>query len=283
MIVDAWMQHPSGRMLNHEMFESLRRWTNSLDVPETIPVQFTLAAMDAARVDVGVICAWYGPDGPLIDNDEVAALVAAHPKRFVGLASVDLRRPVAAVHELRRAVKELGLVGLRVLPWLWQLPADDRLMYPLYVECVELGIPFCLQVGHTGPLRPSEFGRPIPYLDRVALDFPDLVIVAGHIGYPWTREMIALAEKYPNVYIDTSAYKPKRYPPELVSWMRKRGRDKVLFGTNWPMIPPANCLAQLDVLELDDQAKERFLSGNAIEVFGLEPDEHTIFGLEPEG
>ena len=98
--------------------------------------------------------------------------------------------------------------ALRVLPWLWNLPPNDRRYYPLYAECVELGVPFCLQVGHTGPMCPSEPGRPIPYLDEVALEFPELVIVGGHIGYPWTDEMISLATKYPNVHIDTSAYKP---------------------------------------------------------------------------
>jgi predicted TIM-barrel fold metal-dependent hydrolase len=81
-------------------------------------------------------------------------------------------------------------------------------------------IPFCLQVGHTGPLCLSEPGRPIPYLDHVALEFPELKIVAGHIGYPWTEEMIALAAKYPNVHIDTSAYTVPRYPRELVDYMR---------------------------------------------------------------
>src|SRR6185312_15207014 len=95
---------------------------------------------------------------------------AAHPGRFTGLASVDLSRPMDGVRELRRAVRQLGLRGLRVLPWLWGLPPNDRRYYPLYAECVELGVPFCLQVGHTGPLRSSEPGRPIPYLDDVALE-----------------------------------------------------------------------------------------------------------------
>ena len=141
--------------------------------------------------------------------------------------------------------------------------------YPLFVECVELGIPFCTQVGHTGPLRPSETGRPIPYLDEVALDFPDLVIVAGHIGYPWTAEMIALATKYENVYIDTSAYTVRRYPPELVGYMRGHGRRKVMFGTNYPMITAAKALEGLDDLGLDDDAKASFLGGNAARVFGI--------------
>ena len=117
-----------------------------------------------------------------------------------------------------------------MVPWLWNLPPSDRRYYPLYAECIERGIPFCLQVGRTGPLCPSEPGRPIPYLDTVALEFPELVIVGGHIGYPWTAEMISLATKYPNVYIDTSAYKASRYPTELVDYLRGHGRHKVLLG-----------------------------------------------------
>jgi len=86
----------------------------------------------------------------------------------------------------------------------------------------------------------SETGRPIPYIDQVALDFPELVIVGGHVGYPWTEEMIAVCRKHPNVYIDTSAYTSKRLPPELVSYMNSQsGRSRVLFGTNWPMVSPA--------------------------------------------
>ena len=89
------------------------------------------------------------------------------------------------------------------------------------------------------------------------------MIVAGHIGYPWTEEMVALARKYPNVYIDTSAYTARRYPPELVRYLRADGRRKVLFGSNFPMIPPARALEHLDALELDDEARELFLEGNA--------------------
>ena len=269
MIVDAWIQHPTPGFVGHEMFASLRRWMGMTEVPDAIPVEFTLAALDAAGVDRALVSAWHGPGGALISNDEVARVVDSSPGRFAGVASVDLHRPMDAVRELRRAVKELGFVGLRMLPWLWGLPPDDRRYYPLYAECVELAIPFCLQVGHAGPLRPSEPGRPIPYLDNVCCDFPELVIVGGHIGYPWTQEMIALATKYENVYIDTSAYKPKRYPPELVAYMKRHGQQKVLFGSNFPMIQPAQCLAQLDLLELDAEARAAFVGGNAARVFGL--------------
>jgi len=250
------------------MFDTLKRWLGVDEIPQ-IPLEVTLAALEAGGVDKALLTAWWGPPGALIDNDEVAAWVRRAPDRLVGVASVDLRRPMDGVRELRRSVEELGMRALRVLPWWWDLPPDDRRYYPLYAACIDLGIPFCLQVGHTGPLCPSEPGRPIPYLDHVALEFPELVIVGGHIGYPWTHEMLSLATKYPNVYIDTSAYKPARYPPELVAYLRGHGRRKVLFASNYPMVQPAECAAQMDVLGLDEETRRLFLHDNAARVFGL--------------
>ena len=268
-IVDAWMQHPTPDFLGHPMFASLRRWTRSEGPPPELPLEATLQSMDAAGVGLGLLSAWWGPEGPHIPNDFVADAVAKHPDRFRGVAAVDLARPMEAVRELRRCVEERGFVALRVIQWLWNLPPNDRRFYPLYAACVDLGIPFCLQVGHTGPLRSSEPGRPIPYLDDVALEFPELTIVGGHIGYPWTDEMISLATKYPNVHIDTSAYVPKRYPRLLVEYLRGHGRRKVLFGTNFPMLLHAKCVEGIDELGLDEETKRPFLSENAIRVFGL--------------
>jgi hypothetical protein len=173
-----------------------------------------------------------------------------------------------AVAEIRRCVTNLGFKAIRVLPWLWEVPPTDRRFYPVYTACCELNVPFCTQIGHAGPLMPSEVGRPI-YLDQVALDFPELVIVAGHIGYPWTDEAIAVTTKHQNVFIDTSAYTANRYPPQLVEFMRGHGRAKVLFGTNYPMITPAKALRGLDALGLDAAAQTAFLSGNAKRVFRL--------------
>jgi predicted TIM-barrel fold metal-dependent hydrolase len=127
---------------------------------------------------------------------------------------------------------------------------------------MELGVPFCQETGAAAPRT----GRPIPYRRRGAgfqLDRP------GHIGYPWTLEMISLARKYENVYIDTSAYTVKRYPPELVEYMRGSGRRKVMFGTNYPMLTPAKCLEGLDELGFDEETKRMFLYENAMRVFGL--------------
>jgi len=102
---------------------------------------------------------------------------------------------------------------------------------------------------------------------RGGLEFPELRMICGHIGYPWTLEMIAVATKHANVFNDTSAYKAKRYPVELVQYLNKNCRKKVLFGTNYPMITAAQCLRGLDELITDDQVKELFLRRNAERVF----------------
>lgn len=268
MIIDAWAQHPTLRHLQDPIFESLRRWTK-LPMPSSeLPVETTLAAMDQGGVDRSLISAWVGPGKVMISNDEVASFVAQAPYKLIGVGSVDVSKPMQAVREVRRCVDELGFKAIRILPWLWETPPTDRRFYPVYTACCDLGIPFCTQIGHTGPLMPSEVGRPI-YLDQVALDFPELVIVGGHIGYPWTDEAIAVATKHDNVYIDTSAYTVNRYPPALLDYLRGHGRHKVLFGTNYPMIMPSKALAGLAELALDAAVSELFLGQNARRVFKL--------------
>ena len=270
-VIDVWAQQPTRRFLAEPFFDSLKKWTGqSLD---EVPLELTVQAMQSAGVSKAIISAWYGPQGALISNEEVLEVIKRHPGQFAGIASADLRDPVAAVRVLREYVVEHGFKGLRIVQWLWDLPCTHALYYPLLMACVELNVPVCLQVGHTGPLRSSDTGRP-RHIERIALDFPDLKIVCGHIGYPWHVEMIALATKFPNVYIDTSAYKPRRYPTELVSYMKAHGKRKVMFGTNYPMLTPQACLDELDLLGLDGETSDLFLWKNALSVFGLEQDFH---------
>ncbi len=266
MIIDVWAQHPTIRHTNDPIFNSLRRWTKIPLLQAEIPVSETIASMNQGHVNISLISAWAAPGRYLISNDEIAELVAQASDRLIGVGSVDITRPMQAVKEIRRCVLELGFKAIRVLPWLFERPPTDRLFYPIYTACCDLNIPFCTQIGHTGPLMPSEPGRPL-YLDQVALDFPDLVIVGGHIGYPWTDEAIAVATKHENIYIDTSAYTVDRYPPTLVEYMKSHGRHKVMFGTNYPMITPAKALDGLHQIGLDEKVKDLFLGKNAEKVF----------------
>ena len=268
MIVDAWAQHPTLRHVRDPIFDSLRRWSREEAPTEELPVAATIRAMDDANVAKALISAWVAPGNVMISNDEVAGFVGEFPDRLVGIGSVDISRPMLAIAEVRRCIEELGFKGIRVLPWLWERPPTDRLFYPVYAACCEFGVPFCTQIGHTGPLMPSEMGRPI-HLDRVALDFPELVIVAGHIGYPWTDEAVAVATKHVNIHIDTSAWTVRRYPAQLVDWLRTNGARKVMFGSNYPMITPTKALDGLEKLGLAPGTRELFLGGNAARVYGL--------------
>ena len=212
-IIDAWAQHPTLRHLRDPMFESLRRWTTGRAADRgAAGGRHDRARWTQGGIARSLISAWVGPKGVLISNDEVAGFVGEAPER--------LRRRRLGGHRaadggdargaaLRRG---LGFKAIRVLPWLWEVPPTDRRFYPVYAACCEMGVPFCTQIGHTGPLMPSEVGRPIHTSTRSRSTFPELVIVAGHIGYPWTDEAVAVATKHENVYIDTSAYTVRRYP-----------------------------------------------------------------------
>lgn len=268
MIIDAWGQHPTERHSHDPIFDSLRRWTRTKPPVGQRPVSDTIATMDEAGIDLMLSSAWSAPRNTMISNEEVARFVDDSGGRLVGVGSVDISKPMQAVAEIRRCARDYGFKAIRVLPWLWEVPPTDRRFYPVYTACVEEGLPFCTQIGHTGPLMPSEVGRPI-YLDQVALDFPELTIVGGHIGYPWTEEAIAVATKHENVYIDTSAYTVKRYPPEIIRFLKTNGAKKVLFGTNYPMITGAQALKGIDELGLSDETRALFLGGNAQRVFNL--------------
>lgn len=267
--VDVWAQQPNALFSRQPWLATLNRWTGKSGEESLVTTERTLAAMDASDVDITFLSAWCGPGGWLITNEEVAGVVASAPDRLRGLMSVDLNDPMGSVRSIRAHVADSGFVGVRVVPWLWDLPPNDRRYYPVYVACVEAGLPFCTQIGHTGPLCRSEPGRPIPYLDDVLLDFPELKVVGGHVGFPWMDEVLSLARKYPNFYVDTSAYTVARLPPQLIEFMRGAGAGRVMFGTNWPMISPKHALAGLDALDLDNRARELFLGGAAREVFRL--------------
>jgi len=271
LIIDAWAQPAlkGGYEKMPEVARLFKQSGSSRVLEEGITPEQVVEEMDRCGVQTLMLSAWHRPGLWIIHNDVVADMVARFPGRFAGVAAVNLEKPVEAVRELERAVKELGFKALRVVPWLWNRPPNDKFYFPLYVKCIELDIPFCTQVGHTGPLMPSETGRPVPYLDEVALTFPELKIVAGHIGHPWTDEMIGVAWKHEHVYIDTSAYLPRYYPPQLLHYMKTYGREKVLFGTNFPQLSLEKCVEQASALDLPDEARAAFMGENARRVFKL--------------
>lgn len=203
-------------------------------------------------------------------NEMVYEEVKKFPDRLVGICGYDPLNIMDSIRTIEKAVEEYGFKGVYAHTLGWGIAANDRRMYPVYAKCVELDIPFSMQVGQSYEPLPSEPGRPI-YVDQVALDFPDLKFICSHTGYPWWEEAVALASKYDNVYVDTSAHLPKAIATRmktLLDFMDSGlGRRKVLYGTNsfsFKMI-----LEQFMGLPLKDESKAAILGENAIRLFKL--------------
>jgi predicted TIM-barrel fold metal-dependent hydrolase len=159
-------------------------------------------------------------------------------------------------------------VGAHLHSYGFGIPVNHRRLYPFYAKCAELGVPVVMQVGHSAERMPSEMGRPI-HIDDIALDFPELTIVGAHTGWPWVEELVALAWKHRNVYIGTSAHHPKYWDPSLVQFANSRGKGKVLFGSDYPVMDYADALAAIAKLPLRDDARELVTGGAARAVFSL--------------
>ena len=199
--------------------------------------------------------------------DEVHAIISGHPDRLHGLYGINPHTRMEGVRELERAVKELKFVGAHIHPYGFGLPINHRLYYPFYAKCVELGVPMMMQVGHSAEAMPSETGRPI-LLDTVALDFPELKLVAAHTGWPWVEELIAICWKHPRVYIATTAHAPKYWHAELVRFLNSaRGMGKVMYGTDFPVLDWEGSLAQIRDLGLKPEAQQKLLYDTAASVF----------------
>ena len=233
-----------------------------------------VAYLDAADVDTVLVpsakMASY-ETGQLIWNvseAQVIAVAEAAPGRIKGLFGIDPREGMSGVRRLEEAIATGHFVGAHLHPYGFNLPVNHRRFYPFYTKCAELGVPVVMQVGHSAERMPSELGRPL-LLDDIALDFPELTIVAAHTGWPWVEELIAMAWKHRNVYIGTSAHHPKYLDPALISFANSRGKGKVMWGTDYPVMDYQDALAAIDNLGLKDDAKALFVGGAAKSVFKL--------------
>ncbi len=245
-----------------------------------ISIEETIELLDEARVDIALIPAIRAGDERLRDSwrisyKRVAEVCESQPARFRGLAGVDPTAGMEGLRELERGVRDYGFVGAHLYPHWFELPPDHARYYPIYAKCCELDVPIMLQVGHClsySRIRtfPS-VGRPIA-LDRVACDFPELKLIGMHIGFPWTDEMISVAYKHANVYIGSDAYAPKHWQPTFVRFIDSWGQDKVLFGTDFPVIDPRRARREIEELGLRPEPKQKLLSVNAAMLFGLDED-----------
>jgi predicted TIM-barrel fold metal-dependent hydrolase len=242
-------------------FQRGESWYEDLQPEELVP------EMDRLGVEKAVL----GID-PLDPSPHVMGFAAKHPGRFYLAAGLDPRRGTHALAALQDFVcsHEGLVVEVRVTPFMHDLAPNTPLYYPIYAKCIELGLPIGIYTGIPVPPMPSECQNPI-HLDRVCLDFPELVVIMAHGADPWWDVAIRLMLKYKNLYLQTSAWAPKRLPVELIAFMNTRGSNKILWASNHPTLQLERCFAEFSELDLRPNILDRFLYTNAARVlFGSE-------------
>jgi predicted TIM-barrel fold metal-dependent hydrolase len=198
--------------------------------------------------------------------EETEKLVGRWPGRFAALALINPLRGMRGVRDMRAHLAEPWVVGSFLHTHSFDRCFDHADLFPFYAVCTDADIPVVMQAGTSGGLMPSECGQPIS-IDRAALYFADTRFVLSHLGWPWENEAIAMALKFPNVYLGTGAYPPRHWPEVVIKFLRGPGRAKMIFGTNFPTVGHRHALAQIAELELDPATECALLGGTARNVF----------------
>jgi uncharacterized protein len=214
---------------------------------------------------------------PPVPNDEIAEAARAHPDVLIPFASVDPHLGRAAVREVHRLVDEQRVRGFKFHPNVQAFHPNDRMAYPVYEAIAEHGLVALFHTGQTGigAGTPGGAGIRLKYsnpmdVDDVAADFPGLPIVLAHPSFPWQDEALAVATHKPQVHIDLSGWSPKYFPAQLVRYANTLLADKVLFGSDFPMITPDRWLADFEALEIKPDVRPKILKHNAARLLGLE-------------
>jgi len=198
--------------------------------------------------------------------EEAEELAHRFPGRFAALWGIEPQLGLAGVRRTDEALSQPWVVGAYLHTHSFDRPFDHADHYPFYALCAHHGVPMVMQAGASGGRLPSECGKPMG-IDRPAIYFPDVPFVLSHTGWPWVNEAVAMALKFSNVYLGTASYPPAHWPNELVEFLRRPGRRKVVFATNFPTVGHRHALAQLDDLALSDEVRSLLLEENARSIF----------------
>ena len=279
-IIDSWCNLVTPASMkknfidNPEMAHVVGLWHMSGRTRGWTPAEFA-QVLDASGVSTAIIPVWQSRSWKFqtmlwdMKLEEVAEVMRHDPKRYKGMFGINPHHKMEGVKALERAVKEHGFIAAHLHHYGYGLRPDDKAFFPFYAKCVELNVPLMIQMGHSAELMPSEVGRPI-HLDEIALYFPELTIIAGHTGWPWVEELIAMAWKHANVYIATTAHSPKYWDKSLVHFINSRGRGKVMFGTDFPVLTHAGSINEIDKLGLKPESRKALMHDTAAKVFKLD-------------
>jgi len=215
-------------------------------------------------------------DNRKITNEEIAELAIKNSDVAIPFASINPHRGADGVRTAKRLIAEYKVKGFKFHPTVQEFYPNDRLAYPLYEVIAEAKLPALFHTGQTGMgagtrggggLR-LKYSNPL-YLDDVAADFPDMPIVLAHPSFPWQEEALSVATHKPQVFIDLSGWSPKYFPPILVQYANTLLKDKVLFGSDYPVISPEKWIEEFDRLAIKPEVRPLILKQNAAKLLGL--------------
>lgn len=215
---------------------------------------------------------------PGAPNDLIGRAVSDHPDVFIPFAGIDPHKGDDAIAEIRRCHSEFGIKGIGELnPARQKFFPNDPALYPIWEACQELGLVVMFHMGFAGAGagKPGGMGykldavRAIPYLDDVAADFPELQVIHAHPGWPFHHEALAACWHKSNFWIDLSGFAPRYFPDEVVKYANSLIQDRVLFGTDWPVIGIDRWLSEFDELDMKPEVRSKILVGNARRLLGI--------------
>jgi predicted TIM-barrel fold metal-dependent hydrolase len=212
------------------------------------------------------------------DSAWTAEVIKRYPGRFMGFVYADPKEGQKAVDKVFEGYEKHGLRGLKVHPPGQAFFPNDEKFYPLWQKCSDLKVPVLLHTGQTGvgAGMPGgngvklKYGQPIPYIDDMAADFPDLKIIMAHPSVPWQEEQLSVLVHKPNVYMDLSGWSPKYFRPILVQYMNSIVQNKVLFGSDFPVLTPERWFRDFETLDLKPEVRQKILIDNAKKLLNIE-------------
>ncbi len=211
-----------------------------------------------------------------ITNEEIAELAHKNSDVAIPFASINPHRGAEGVREARRLIKDFGVKGFKFHPSVQSFSPNDRMAYPLYEAIAEARLPALFHTGQTGVGAGTSGGGGIRLkysnpmlLDDVAADFPDLPIILAHPSFPWQEEALSVATHKPQVYIDLSGWSPKYFPPILVQYANTLLKDKILFGSDYPVIAPERWIEEFEKLPIKPEVRPLIMKENAAKLLKL--------------
>ncbi len=230
------------------------------------PIALTVSEMDQwgiAQGMVGVTTA---------DDSQGVAALKRFPDRFIPAAPTDPNRGMDAIRDITKLYETHGIRAVTLFPsgTFPQVAINDKLMYPIYAKCVELGIAVFCCAGIPGP-RLKFAPQHVELIDEVCFDFPELVFVTRHGCEPWTELAVKLMIKWPNLYYSTSAFAPRYYPKHIVDYANTRGANKIIYAGYFPMgLSLERIMTEMPSVAFNDDVWPKFLRDNAARVLGLD-------------